>query len=94
MLVSSFDYVVCCLLASSMLVLRIYRPAWRPGCLLSLLLFGLGLPLLSQEVEFRLHPQPSETFDAFTMAYTLLKFPLYWAIGVLHHVSWRWLVKR
>lgn len=94
MLISYFDYAVCCLLVGSTLVLRKYCPAWRPGCLLSLLLFGLVLPLLSQDVEFRRHPQPTESFDAFTMAYTYLKFPLYWGIGVLQQVLWLFLVKR
>lgn len=74
-------------------MLRKYRPAWRPRCLLSLLVFGLGLPLLSQTVEFRLHPQPTESFDAFTMAYTYLKFPLCWGLGVLQQVVWLWLAK-
>ncbi len=94
MLISYFDYAVCCLLAGSTLVWWKYRPMWRPRCLLGLLLFGLVLPLLSQDVEFRLHPQPTESFDAFTMAYTYFKFPLYWGIGVLQQVVWLWLAKR
>jgi hypothetical protein len=93
MLVSYFDYAICCLLLGGTIGFRNYRPASCLASSLVLLVFGLVLPLLSQEVEFRLHPQPTETFDAFTMAYTFLKFPLYWGIGVLQQVVWFGLAK-
>jgi len=84
--ISSFDCVVLGLLVCGNVVRWKYRPTQAAGCLVTSFAFGLLLPLLSQQVEFRLHPQPTETFDAFTMAYTYLKFPFYWCVGVCQQV--------
>ncbi|TDN39174.1 hypothetical protein A8B98_20180 [Hymenobacter sp. UV11] len=87
MVVSYFDYFIILLVSCLTIVNWKYPPAWRISYVGELLVFGLLLPLLSIELEFRCYaPKSAETFDAFTMAYTLLKFPLYWGLFSLRQL--------
>jgi hypothetical protein len=90
MVISYFDYIII-LLVSCLTLVNWKRPlAWRIGYVGELLVFGLLLPLLSIELEFRCYASKSaETFDAFTMAYTFLKFPLYWGLFISRQLMMR-----
>ncbi len=80
MIVSYFDYTVIGILLFvnirywDKLLFKDY------GCLLSVV-FMVLLPLFSIMFEFKLKEEVNKVcFDAFTMAYTFLKFPLYWGL--------------
>ena len=55
-------------------------------CLLYVVLFlilGILLPIISFLIEWQLANPSNEAFDAFTMLYTYLKFPIYWLLFIV-----------
>lgn len=49
--------------------------------ILLILILGIACPIISFIIEWELNSQVhDDAFDAFTMLYTLFKFPIYWFI--------------
>jgi len=51
--------------------------------LVSIIILGLLCPFLSFMIEWELNPADEEVFDAFTMFYSLFKFPIYWFLLII-----------
>ena len=84
MIVSYFDIIV------AVVILLINFLFWKRKIsllqkIIWVILVAIVLPLLSINFEFRSVKQ-TENFDALTMAYTFLKFPLYWFIALIRSI--------
>ena len=53
------------------------------GCLFVVLLFGFVFPVTSMLVELEIVKSQGGWIDNFEVAYTYLKFPIYWVIGII-----------
>lgn len=52
----------------------------KVGCILGGLLFGFLLPFISMIIELQI---VGKWIDSFEVAYTFLRFPTYWIIGII-----------
>lgn len=83
MIIGYFDFaVIGILMLINILILR-KRINSNIGCLLVGLIFGLVLPIVSQEIEIDKVSNEREILDNFTLLYTFLKFPFYWIVGAV-----------
>jgi hypothetical protein len=53
------------------------------GCLITGLLFGLILPMISQKIEIERVTSEREIWDNYELLYTFLRFPIYWIVGAI-----------
>lgn len=84
MLIGYFDYVIFAVLV--FLNIKFWKTPLNSkskGCLTGIFL-GFVIPLISAIVEFNINGPKTEAekkyFDAFTMTYVYIRFPMYWAI--------------
>ncbi|WP_422083763.1 hypothetical protein [Ulvibacterium sp.] len=80
MLIGYFDYAVIGILI--ILNIKYWKTniEKKAGCILGGLMFGFFLPFISMIIELQM---VGEWMDSFTVAYTFLRFPTYWIIGVI-----------
>lgn len=63
---------------------RDWAISFNKACLIGLTVFGFLLPVISITAEFKVvELQKGPMDDIFTMAYTYLRFPLYWTLYFL-----------
>lgn len=53
------------------------------------LLFGLILPVVSSFIDIRMSTSGKTMVDNFELLHNYLKFPLYWGVGLLQLLVWR-----
>lgn len=80
MILGYFDYLIIGILI--LLNIKFWRKEVdrKAGCVVGGLLFGFLLPFISMIIELQI---VGEWMDSFTVAYTFLKFPIYWIIGII-----------
>jgi hypothetical protein len=86
MLVGYFDYFICVILITLNVLLWKKRFSVLMGWLIGFLLFGFVLPFVSMLIEIQLYSADHKCTDAFEYLYTYLKFPLYWAVGIVQGI--------
>lgn len=79
-----FDYAIIGALIVVNIVFWKVKLKEAYGCLISTLLFGGILPVLSIGFEIDMVTGGKEVVDNFELLYTYFRFPLYWAIGGLN----------
>ncbi|MCD7974109.1 MAG: hypothetical protein LUG18_15840 [Candidatus Azobacteroides sp.] len=87
-----FDLIIIVIIILLNILYRKYKPeyleAWC-GCLGQIVIFLfylLVLPFLSITVEIDIVCKEGNCMDSFTLLYTLLRFPLYWGLGIIQIV--------
>ena len=80
MLIGYFDYVVIGILIFVNIKYWKTNIEKKVGCILGGLMFGFLLPFISMIIELQI---VDEWMDSFTVAYTFLRFPTYWIIGII-----------
>ena len=80
MLLGYFDYVVIGILIFLNIKYWKTKIDKTLGCILGGLMFGFLLPFISMIIELEI---VGEWMDSFTVAYTILRFPTYWIIGII-----------
>lgn len=80
MIIGYFDYIIIGILI--ILNIKFWKKEinGKIGCLVGGLLFGFFLPFVSMIVELQI---VGEWMDSFEVAYTFLRFPTYWIIGII-----------
>jgi hypothetical protein len=92
MIIGTFDIVVIVTILLLNIVFRKWIMQQKIGCLAVIVLFGLVLPLCSMKVELDkvlASRKAGEIHDAFELAYTFLKFQLYWIVGIIQIIMIR-----
>lgn len=79
-----FDYAIIAALFVVNIVFWKVKLKTAHGCLISILLFGGILPVLSIGFEIDMVTGGKEVVDNFELLYTYFRFPLYWVIGGLN----------
>lgn len=83
LLFSNFDFIVISsLLVLNFLILKI-KLKKNIGCLITGLIFGLVLPLISIKLEINKVTAERQILDSFELLYVYFRFPIYWIIGII-----------
>jgi hypothetical protein len=91
-MIGTFDILLIVTILLLNLVFRKWILKQKIGCLAVIVLFGLILPLCSMKVEMDrvlASREVSEIHEARELAYTFLKFKLYWIAGVIQIIMIR-----
>lgn len=86
LLYGAFDIIVIISLMLINLILWKIRINQNIGCLISGVLFGLILPIISMGFEIDKVTARGEIIDNFEVLYTYFRFPVYWLIGIIQLV--------
>ncbi len=86
MFIGYFDYGVLFLLVIANIYLWKKKLKGKIGCLISGLLFGIILPIISMKIEIVRISKEYEIIDSFNLLYTYFRFPIYWIIGVFQTI--------
>ena len=80
MIIGYFDYLIIGVLI--ILNIKFWHKEFsrKDGCVMGGILFGFILPFLSVGIELQI---VGEWMDSFEVAYTILKIPTYWFIGII-----------
>lgn len=80
MLIGYFDYIFIGILL--LLNIKYWKTNFekKVGCIFGGLMFGFVIPFISMIIELQI---VGEWMDSFTVAYTFLRFPTYWIIGII-----------
>ena len=83
MIIGYFDYIVIGILL--FLNIKFWKKEIdrKTGCIVSGLLFGFLLPLISMIIEVQRVKMTIGIIDNFEVFYTYLRFPTYWIIGII-----------
>lgn len=81
-----YDYVVFWIILVINVLFWKRRINNKIGCVITLIIFGFVLPLISIGIEIRSYKAytiDKPFSDSLETAYTLYRFPLYWAVGLI-----------
>ncbi|MFW5700981.1 MAG: hypothetical protein ACOCWM_04765 [Cyclobacteriaceae bacterium] len=86
MFIGYFDYGVLFLLVIANIYFWKKNLKGKIGCLISGLLFGIVLPIISMKIEITRISKEYEIIDSFNLLYTYFRFPMYWIIGIFQTI--------
>lgn len=83
MTIGYFDYIIFGILIFLNYIFWKRKIKLGIGCLITLIVFGLLLPIASMGFEIHRYTKVYKYTDAFELLYTYFRFPMYWMIGIL-----------
>lgn len=83
MLIGYFDYLIIGILIFLNIKFWEKNFSLKEGCLISIGLFGVFLPIISIFIELERVKLNGGWMDGFEVIYTFLRFPTYWIIGLI-----------
>ena len=86
MIIGYFDYIVIGVLIFLNIKFWKKETNRKTGCIAGGLLFTFILPLISLIVEVQRVKMTIGIIDSFEVLYTYLRFPTYWAIGLIQAI--------
>jgi|SRR5690606_26871336 len=86
MLIGYFDYIILGVLIILNIKFWNKKFEFKMGCFIGGFLFGFLLPLFSMLIELQIVKSNGGWMDNFEVAYTYLRFPTYWIIGIVQGI--------
>ena len=100
-LINGYDLIIITIIIIANILyyakLRKLKTSKPIGCLIEILLlilFSIAFPLISIHFEIKLSVAKVPMTESFNLLYTFFRFPLYWSIGIIQLLVYKFFTSR